>query len=221
MSEDMITKTAPSSATLNTLVDYEFVVAFASLGLWFDVAMAAFWQSNLLNPHLRWADGIPIGAATVLLIAYGIVYIFLRRRLRADLENLWHIFYRFLSSRFPRLYKQYQWLPDPRRDIPAWELELQAAKDGNSALMTYAKNHIENLAAQFRTQNHLFLIGILFLAEALLPSSVAGQLAQGLSAVWATIFHWLLAAIGIGTMIMASKPLSVGAVYICLPRTPS
>ena len=132
MSGDVISKAVPGSATLKTLVDYQFAVAFTALGLWTDVAMASFWQSNLLNLHLRWADGIPIGAATVLLIAYGLIYILLLRRFRIYFEKLWRVVGEFLFSRFPRLSNQYRWLPDPRRDIPAWDVVLQAAKDGNS-----------------------------------------------------------------------------------------
>lgn len=218
MNPDSVTSTLPAEPALRSLSDRRFVVGLASLGLWFDATLAVAFGTNLLEMDLVWAKEIPIGKLLLILTGYGLALTVVLPPIVAVCNRVWWWTRDTAAIRWPRFGDWYT--PDRERDVDAFSLVREAAHSGNSALLTYSRQHLDDVIHDFDGKHHLMLIGIALIVEILAPASFVNRIIAAAS--WKIGILTLLLAVVLAAMSLfqGAKPLSLYATYLRRPDTP-
>ncbi|KAF0214954.1 MAG: hypothetical protein FD174_4261 [Geobacteraceae bacterium] len=181
MSNDPVIGGLPPRSVLETLTDHKFVLHLTSLGLWIDIVLALTLHKNLLQVDLVWAKGIPIGLSMIVLVGYGLCLTLVLPHLTIFLNRIWRGSEDLINKLRSKNSRDSRWRPDSKRDVQAFDLEIEAVHSGNAALARYAREHIDSVIAEFQRREHFILIGVLLLLEVVAIDSTMNQLTNGIT----------------------------------------
>jgi len=202
---------------LESLADHKFVLLLTSISLWGDVVLAVTAHKSLVEVHVEWTKGIPLGLSLVIVITYGLCLNLILPHITIFLNRLWTWFLELLKTVQSSKSHKNGWYPDHNRHVDAFELELEAAYSGNTALVRYAREHIDSVVADFRVKEHYVLIGILLVLEVILDDSATNQLAKTASGSLQTVILIVIFLIGILSLLTGARRESPWVFYLRRP----
>lgn len=217
MSNEPVIGGLPPKSVLETLTDHKFVLHLTSLGLWIDIVLALTLHKNLLHVDLVWVKGIPIGLSLIVLVGYGICLTLVLPHLTILLNRFWRGGTNLFKKLRSKNLSDSPWHPDSKRDVKAFDLEIEAAHSGNTPLARYAREHIDSVIADFRRKEQFILIGVLLFLEVIAVDSTLNQLANGFTCGLQKAASIVVLVTGLVSLYEGARAESIWVFYLRRP----